>query len=59
MRPLLLPLLLAACSAEPDEPGRLSADEARELNEAAEMLDADSVDPDAVEDDANRTDKAP
>lgn len=40
----LLPLLpLAACSSAPDPPGTVSADEDRQLNEAAEMLDADSV----------------
>lgn len=36
-------LLLAACSSQPDAPGAISADEERQLNEAAEMLDANSV----------------
>lgn len=51
---LLFPLLaLAACSSEPEQPGQVTADEARELNEAAEMLDADSIDLNAVEDEEN------
>ncbi|HEU0044257.1 hypothetical protein [Sphingomonas sp.] len=38
-------LLLAACSSEPDpQPGGLTADDQQQLNEAAEMLDANSVD---------------
>ena len=41
-------LLLAACSAQPDAPGAVTADEARQLNDAAMMLDANSVDADAV-----------
>jgi hypothetical protein len=42
---LLLTLALAACSAEPDpQPGGLSADDQQQLNEAAEMLDANAVD---------------
>jgi hypothetical protein len=41
-------LLLAACSSHPDAPGATTADEARQLNDAAEMLDANSVDADAV-----------
>ena len=47
---LLLPLLLllAACTPEPDQPGGLTADDQRELNEAAEMLDANSLAPEAV-----------
>ncbi|WP_176472960.1 hypothetical protein [Sphingomonas lenta] len=52
MRPLLPLLLLAACSVEPEQPGQVSADEARELNEAAEMLDANSIDLNEVEEDA-------
>jgi starvation-inducible outer membrane lipoprotein len=39
-----LALLLAACSATPDEPGQVTTDEARQLNDAAEMLDANSID---------------
>ena len=47
--PLLLPVaLLAACSGQPDAPGEVTADEARELNDAAAMLDANSVDAAAV-----------
>ena len=44
--PLALPLvLLAACSSEPDaQPGGITADDQQQLNEAAEMLDANSVD---------------
>jgi hypothetical protein len=45
----LLPLLLAACSATPDDPGQVSPDEARQLNDAAEMLDANSIDLNEVE----------
>ncbi len=36
--------LLAACSSQPGAPGAVSADEARQLNEAAASLDANSVD---------------
>ncbi len=43
-------LLLVACSAEPDAPGAIPADEERRLNEAAAMLDANSVDADALAD---------
>ena len=40
-----LPLLLAAagCSAEPAAPGAITADEERQLNEAAAMLDDNSM----------------
>ena len=48
MRALLPLLLLAGCSGQPDAPGEVTADEARELNDAAAMLDANSVDPQAV-----------
>lgn len=41
-------LFLAACSAQPDTPGGVTADEARQLNDAAAMLDANSVDANAV-----------
>ncbi|WP_375403103.1 hypothetical protein [uncultured Sphingomonas sp.] len=44
MRVLPLALLLAACSATPDDPGQVTPDEDRRLNEAAEVLDANSVD---------------
>jgi hypothetical protein len=48
---LLIPLLalaLAACGSADDAPGGVSAEEARELNEAAAMLDVNSVSADAV-----------
>jgi hypothetical protein len=35
--------LLAACSGDPAPPGAATADEERQLNEAAAMLDANSV----------------
>jgi hypothetical protein len=41
---LALPLLLAACGRADDAPGATSAGEAQSLNEAAAMLDANSVD---------------
>ncbi|WP_168377358.1 hypothetical protein [Sphingomonas sp. Leaf343] len=44
-------LLLVACSGGEDQPGTVTADEARQLNEAAEMLDANSVDPNAMTND--------
>jgi uncharacterized lipoprotein len=45
-----LPLaLLAGCSATPEDPGQVTADEDRQLNEAAEMLDANSIDLNAIE----------
>lgn len=42
---LALPLLLfvAACSNDPAPPGAVTADEEQQLNEAAAMLDANSV----------------
>lgn len=51
-RAALLPLLLgiAACSAEPSDPGAVTADEEQQLNDAAAMLDANSVSLDAIED---------
>jgi len=54
---LALPLsLLAACSGGgSDEPGAVSPDEAAQLNDAAAMLDANSIDLDAVT--ANETDQ--
>lgn len=37
-------LLLAACSSAPDpQPGTVTADQAQQLNDAAEMLDANSI----------------
>lgn len=53
----LLPLLLAlaACSHDPDPPAGLTADDQAQLNDAAEMLDANSVDLNAVtSNEANR-----
>lgn len=44
----VLPVLLAACSQAPDQPGQVDADDTQALNEAAEMLDANSVDLNAV-----------
>lgn len=51
-RAALLPLLLIAsgCSSEPTEPGAVTADEERQLNDAAAMLDANSVSLEAVDD---------
>lgn len=40
--PLLLALAAAACGSG-EAPGTLSSDERRQLNEAAEMLDANSM----------------
>lgn len=45
------PLLLVSCSGGGEQPGGVTADEARQLNEAAEMLDANSVDLNAVAND--------
>lgn len=45
---VLIPMLLAACSPSRDQPGAVTADEAHQLNEAAAMLDANSVDVNAV-----------
>jgi hypothetical protein len=42
-------LLLAACSSQPDAPGATTADEARQLDDAAAMLDANSVDANALD----------
>lgn len=47
--PLILLATLPACSqGRDDDPGTVSADEAAQLNDAAAMLDANSVDLDAV-----------
>ena len=45
---ILVSLMLAACSSPADQSGTVTADEARQLNEAAAMLDANSVDANAV-----------
>ncbi len=51
----LLPLLLlAACSGGSDDPGAVTTDEAAQLNDAAAMLDANSIDLNAAT--ANDTD---
>lgn len=36
-------LLIGACSSDPAPPGAPTSDEERQLNEAAEMLEANSV----------------
>jgi hypothetical protein len=41
-------LALAGCSSASEQPGAVTADEAHQLNEAAAMLDANSVDLNAV-----------
>ena len=41
-------LLLAACGSNDDAPGSVSASEAQQLNDAAAMLDANSVNANAV-----------
>ena len=51
----LLPVALLAsaaggCSSEPEAPGAITADEDRQLNEAAAMLDANSMSADALND---------
>lgn len=51
-------LLLAACSGGKDQPGAVTADEARQLNDAAAMLDANSVDANAVGADAAPTNES-
>jgi hypothetical protein len=45
----LFPLLLAACSRDSDDPRAVTPDEAAQLNDAAAMLDANSIDLNAVE----------
>ena len=44
----VLPLLLAACQGGESAPGATSASEEQGLNDAAAMLDANSVDANAV-----------
>ncbi|VVT02197.1 conserved hypothetical protein [Sphingomonas sp. EC-HK361] len=41
-------LVAAACSSQPDDPGAVTPEEAQQLNDAAAMLDANSVDANAV-----------
>jgi hypothetical protein len=52
---LLAPVVVAlcGCSAEPDRPGAVSAEEERQLNAAAEMLDANSLSAAAADEDGN------
>jgi hypothetical protein len=45
-------LLLAACSGDPATPGAPTADEERQLNDAAAMLDANSIALDNLDDGA-------
>ena len=52
---LLLVALLAACSSHAPT-GAVTADEASQLNDAAAMLDANSVDANAVDPDTNQGD---
>ncbi len=53
-RRCLLPvvLLLAACGQQPADPTTVTADEDRQLNEAAASLDANRTAPDDPEDNA-------
>ncbi len=48
--PMILPLCLAACGPAPDDSGLggVTPDQAQELNDAAAMLDANSVSINAV-----------
>ncbi|RDE06504.1 hypothetical protein [Sphingomonas aracearum] len=55
---VLLPLLLAACGTGDPPPGATSAGEAQALNEAAAMLDANSVEANAVGIDGDNEDGA-
>jgi hypothetical protein len=45
-------ILLAGCSPASQEPGAVTADEAHQLNEAAAMLDANSIDANSIQDTA-------
>lgn len=59
MSAALLGLSATACRQAPDEPARaITADEARQLNEAADMLDANSVDLNAIDTNQNGSDPA-
>lgn len=52
MRVTILPmalLMLTACGGTTETPGGVSADEAAALNDAAVMLDTNSVSADAIE----------
>ncbi|OYY76950.1 MAG: hypothetical protein B7Y43_12885 [Sphingomonas sp. 28-62-20] len=50
---LALALLVASCGAPATDPSGASPSEARQLNEAAAMLDNDSVSANAIADPAN------
>ena len=54
-------LLLAACGAGDDAPGAVSQSEQQQLNDAAAMLDANSVDANALDttDDDTSNESAP
>ena len=43
MAPLLLVAAASGCSAPADDPAAISADDQRQLNDAAAMLDANSM----------------
>lgn len=46
---------LTACSSQPDDPGAVTPEEAQQLNDAAAMLDANSVDAKALDSTDNGT----
>ena len=50
MGALLVLSALSACSPTSEPPGAVTRDEARQLNDAAAMLDANSVDLNAMDD---------
>ncbi|WP_174293457.1 hypothetical protein [Sphingomonas bacterium] len=50
MLPLALLGGISACSSTPDDPGTIGADDQRQLNAAAAMLDSNSVDANAIGD---------
>ena len=47
---LALTVGVVACSSAPDDPGAIGADDQNQLNAAAAMLDANSVDANALGD---------
>lgn len=59
MRALVATLLLAGCSAGSEPPNGFTGDDQRQLNEAAAMLDANSVSLDAVAPDPSRNEPDP
>jgi outer membrane biogenesis lipoprotein LolB len=48
-------LLLTACARDPEQPGGVTAEEAQQLNDAAAMLDANSMDANALATNASET----